>query len=251
MPGRLNVHSTRVDRVAVAQRAVDDLWRDAPLPDIKLGINPNPGIVGMFHFFWVKNYNGNPLVFPLHLDLPWTLYWQERITTISMECDDATCVTRHVVTTSHLEDHSANYVDTIDESVTLTPARYDWNFGDGSKGSQPPSYDPMTGLGQPYVRGCAAASNPPDCSPVKWFYEFDSRDFIGGFPISLHGTWDGTYRISSTSTFDGPYNESGSLGGNRQQTWTAQHVVCQVQTMLIAPGFTPPAVPCRDPRVAP
>jgi hypothetical protein len=244
VPGRLNVHSTRVDRVLVAQRAVDNLWRNAPLPDIKLGINPDPGLVGMWHWFWVNNYRGEPLAFPLHSDLPWTLYWQERVWTTSMQCDDATCLTRHAVTTSHLEDHSANYVDAIDVSVTLTPVEFVWDFGDGSKGSKPPPYNPVTGLGRAYTDAYTE-------SPVKWFYEFDSRNVVGGFPVTLRGRWTGTYNISSTSTFDGPYSESGSLGGNRQGTWQARHVVCQVQTLLVAPGYVPPAVPCRDSRVAP
>ncbi len=242
MPGRLNVHSTRVDRVLVAQRAVDNLWRSASLPDIKLGINPNPGLVGMDHWFWVNNYRGEPLVFPLHLELPWTLYWQEQVWTTSMACDDTTCVTRHAVMSSHLEDHSANYVDTIDDSVTLTSAEFDWDFGDRTKGSAPPPFDSVTGLGRAYT-------DPYTPSPVKWFYTFDSRNFGGGFPITLKGRWTGTYSIASTSTLDGPYRESGSLGGARWGTWTAQHVVCQVQTMLISPGYTPPAVPCRDGRV--
>jgi hypothetical protein len=148
------MHSTRVDRVAVAHRAVDRLWRDSPLPAIHLGINPDPGVVGMDHWFWVNNYKGEPLVFPLHLDLPWTLFWQEQVATVSMECDDATCLTRHAVTTTRLEDHSASYVDTIDTSVTLTSADFNWDFGDGTKGSKPPPYDSVTGLGRGYVVGC-------------------------------------------------------------------------------------------------
>jgi hypothetical protein len=84
---------------------------------------------------------------------------------------------------------------------------------------------------------------------VKWFYRFDSRNFVGGFPVTVKGKWTGNYTISSGSTFDGPYYESGTLGGARWGTWTAGHVVCQVQTMLIAPGYVPPAVPCRDGRV--
>lgn len=239
--GRLNLHSTRVDRVAVARRAVDNLWRGAPLPNINLGINPDPGLVGIWHWFWVKNYQGEPLVFPLHLELPWTLSWQERLVDTFMECDDDTCQTRHAVTTSHLEDHSTSYVDTIDVSVTLTPAEFHWDFGDGARGSEQP-FDPVTGLGRVYT-------DPYTESPVKWFYEFDSRDFVGGFPVTLRGRWTGTYRIESTSTFDGPYNESGTLGGNRDGTWQARHVVCQVQALNIAPGFKPADVPCRDPRV--
>jgi hypothetical protein len=241
-PGRLNVHSTRIDRVAVAQRAVDTLWRDAPLPDIRLGISPDPGIVGMEHWFWINNYQSQPLVFPLHLELPWTVYWQEQIWTTSMECDDTACLTRHAVTTSHLEDHSADFVDVIDEEVTLTPARFDWDYGDGRQDGPKP-FDPITGLGLSYPDTRTA-------SPVSWFYEFDSRDFVGGFPITLKGTWQGTYRIASSSTFDGPYQESGSLGA-REGTWRAQHVVCQVQALNIAPGYTPPARSCRDSRVAP
>jgi hypothetical protein len=240
-PGRLNMRSTRVDRAVVAQRAVDNLWRDAPLPKITLGINPDPGITGLQNWFWVKNYGGQPLVFPLHLDLPWTLYWQEQVWTTSMECNDASCLTRHAVTTSHLEDHSANYVDTINVSVTLTSAEFDWDFGDGRDGSQPAPFDSITGLGRAYTD----AYTP---SPVAWTYQVDSRKFVAGFPVTLRGRWTGSYSIASNSTFDGPYNESGSLGGARWGTWTANHVVCQVQTMLISPGYVPPAVPCRDSR---
>ena len=243
MPGRLNVHSTRVDRVAVARRAVDNLWRGAPLPGIKLGINPDPGLTGLENWFWVNNYRGEALVFPLHLDLPWALYWQVQVWETSMQCDDATCATRHAVTTSHLEDHSANYIDTIDVSVTLTSAEFDWDFGDGRLGSKPPAFDSITGLGRAYT-------DPYTPSPVAWTYQFDSRNVVGGFPVTLQGRWTGRYSIASTSRFDGPFGESGNLGGARLGTWTANHVVCQVQTMLISPGYVPPAVPCRDSRVS-
>src|SRR5262249_34744022 len=151
------------------------------------------------------------LVFPLHLDLPWTLYWQERVWTLSMECVDAACLTRHAVTTSHLEDHSADYVDTIDVRVTLTPADFEWNFGDGRPGSNPTPYDPITGLGRAYT-------DPYTPSPVFWTYEFDSRNFVGGFPVRLTGHWTGSYRISSSSTFDGPFGEQGALAGARTGT---------------------------------
>ena len=86
---------------------------------------------------------------------------------------------------------------------------------------------------------------------MQWFYNFDSRNFVGGFPVTLQGKWTGSYRIASSSTFDGPYNESGTLDGEREGTWTARHVVCQVQALNIMPGYTPPAVGCHDPRVAP
>jgi hypothetical protein len=236
------VRSTRVDRVLVAQRAIDTLWRDAPLPSIQLGINPNPGLVGMDHWFWIDNYRSQPLVFPLHLNLPWTLSWQERVWITSMECDNVACLTRHAVTTSHLEDHSAGYVDVIDAQVTLTPAQFEWDYGDGRQ-QHPEPFDPVTGLGRSYPDSRAP-------SPVTWMYEFDSRDFVGGFPVTLNGTWRGTYMIASTSTFDGAYRESGSLP-DRRGTWQAQHVVCQVQALNIAPGYMPPARSCRDQRVAP
>jgi hypothetical protein len=73
---------------------------------------------------------------------------------------------------------------------------------------------------------------------------------VGGFPVRLIGRWTGSYHITSSSTFDGPLGDQGALSGARTGTWTAQHVVCQVQVMLIAPGYTPPSVPCRDQRVS-
>src|SRR5207253_10747907 len=91
---------------------------------------PGTGLVGLYHWFWVQNYQGQPLVFTLHLELPWTLFWQEEVTDITMECDDASCVTRHAQMSSHLEDHSADYVDTVDVQITLTPAEFDWDYGD-------------------------------------------------------------------------------------------------------------------------
>jgi hypothetical protein len=99
------------------------------------------------------------------------------------------------------------------------------------------------------VSGVGRESHDPYTpSPVAWMYEFDSRDFIGGFPITLDGYWSGSYSIASSSTFDGPYNKTGTLGGRPHGTWSTQHVVCQIQVMNIAPGYRPPAVGCRDPR---
>jgi hypothetical protein len=125
----------------------------------------------MWHWFWVENYGGQPLGFPVHLDLPWTLSWQEQVSTTSMDCDEAACVTRHAVTTSHREDHSAHYVDTVEVRLTLTPAEFDWDFGDGRSGSQAPPFDPVTGLSRAYT-------DPYTPSPVQWFYNFDSRNFV-------------------------------------------------------------------------
>jgi hypothetical protein len=121
--------------------------------------------------------------------------------------------------------------DSVTVVVTLTPSNYTWDFGDGRKGSNR-RFAPSEGLGRAYT-------DPRTPSPVRWSYEFDSRDFAGGFPVSL------TIRFGAVfSANGGPPQALPDL----TPSWTLRLPVCQVQPIGIAPGSQRPSAPCRDGR---
>jgi hypothetical protein len=168
---------------------------EAPAPPITLKSNPDPGMVAIPSWFWVQGYDG-------------------QVITHSK--------TQHA---SHTECRLLNGVPdcrTVDDSVTVTvhlkPVSYAWDFGDGRAGSRR-TFSPSVGLGRPYT-------DPLHESPVNWSYEFDSRDFVNGFPIKL--------TISFAGTFEA--NGSGSQPLRpRDVTWTTGLVMRQVQTINVAP----------------
>jgi hypothetical protein len=168
---------------------------EAPAPPISLKANPDPGVVAIASWFWVQGYDG-------------------QVITHSK--------TQHA---SHTECRLLNGVPdcrTVDDSVTVTvhlkPVSYTWDFGDGRAGSRR-TFSPSVGLGRPYT-------DPLHESPVNWSYEFDSRDFVSGFPVKL--------TISFAGTFEA--NGSGSQPLRpRDVTWTTGLVMRQVQTINVAP----------------
>jgi hypothetical protein len=168
---------------------------EAPAPPITLKANPDPGVVAIPSWFWVQGYDG-------------------QVITHSK--------TQHA---SHTECQLLNGVPdcrTVDDSVTVTvhlkPVSYTWDFGDGRAGSRR-TFSPSVGLGRPYT-------DPLHESPVNWSYEFDSRDFVSGFPVKL--------TISFAGSFEA--NGSGSQPLRpRDVTWTTGLVMRQVQTINVAP----------------
>lgn len=240
--GRYNVRSTRRDWRSIARQSADGIWRSPPLPSIGIGINPNPGLVALQSWFWIQGYQNAPLVPSLHLDLPWTLSWDQDVThseTTACPTDDdpeKTCTSSVTVTEHSNEPH----LDQIDVTVTFTPATYTWDFGDGRKGSHL-SFDPATGVGRAYT-------DPYTPSPVAWSYESDSRDFVGGFPVMVTVTWGVSAHLRGSSDIGDGFDVTAPLA-DRSATWGAQHVVCQIQALRTAPGAQINAVPCRDNRI--
>jgi hypothetical protein len=169
---------------------------EAPPPPVSLKSNPDPGVVAIPSWFWVAGYDGASIT---HSKTQHASHTECRLLAGVPNCR------------------------TVDDSVTvnvrLTPTKYTWNFGDGRTGSVQ-SYTPDTGLGRAYTDATHA-------SPVQWSYEFDSRDFAGGFPIELTIAFAGAFQANGGSWQSLPAIED---------NWTAGLVMRQVQTLITAPN---------------
>jgi hypothetical protein len=237
--GWYNVHSTRVDWHAVAQRVAEGLWQTPPIPVVGININPNPDLVNLPAWFSLSGYHNETLTPSLHMNLPWTLYYTVDVTTTTVgPCpDDPTQSCSQSET--HPEEHQIPHLDTLDVGLDFNPVSYQWDFGDGRPGSQAP-FDARDGIGTPYT-------NPNTPSPVTWNYQWDSRDFVGGFPITATLTWSVAAHVHKASDVDGSSDETFGMP-NRNVSWFTRLVVCQIQVLRIAPGSDLPSVPCSDPR---
>jgi hypothetical protein len=235
-----NVRTTRRDWRVIAEESAQGIWHSPPVPDVGIGINPNPDIVAIPTWFWLSGYGNEILTPSLHLDLPWTLSYDVDVTSsVSGPCEnDPALMCSHSET--HTEHHTDAHMDTVDVTVTFTPATYVWDFGDQRKGSHP-TYSAPVGIGRPYI-------DPYTPSPVSWSYEWDSRDFIGGFPISATLTWWVSAQMRGASDIGDGFDQTSAMP-DRSVTWATQLVVCQVQALRTAPNSKIDPKPCRDTRV--
>jgi hypothetical protein len=227
--GRANYHTTWTDTRGLAWQEVLDEPASAPLPAIRIGINPNPGVVNIESWFWIERatYANQPVQAaapPVPVD--WEESWDETTTqTEDVPCpngDPGPC------TTEVSETHTVHvpHTDYIDVSETYTPLGYVWDFGDGQPDSER-SYAAPDGLGTPYT-------DPTSRSTVHWTYAFDSRAHPNGYPITVTAVWQVNFHVRATSDMPaGNYDFSGTLG-SRDRTYSTTHVVRQVQAVRVA-----------------
>jgi hypothetical protein len=236
--GRYNVHTTRRDWRAIAQQTAAGIWQTPPVPVVGVEANPAPALTGLATWFWLDGYQNQVLTPRLHLDLPWTLFYTVDVTTTSTgPCADnplKACTTSE----THPEDHQESHLDTVDVTLTFTPASYTWDFGDGRAGSQR-TFPAQMGIGRSYTATRAA-------SPVAWTYQFDSRDAAGGFPVSSTLTWSVSEHVVANSDVGGGFEVIDGMP-DRNITWARDLLVCQVQALRVAPAASIQPLPCAEP----
>jgi hypothetical protein len=233
--GHTNYHTTWVDPRGRAWQEVLNLPARAPLPSIRIGINPNPGVVNIEAWFWVDRatYANQPVVASSG-DMPvnWEESWDESTTsTINVPCPEGVSGPCSRSVTNWYTVH-VPHTDHINVNETYSPVGYLWDFGDGQPGSEQ-SYLAQDGIGTPYT-------NPSSRSTVRWKYAFDSRDHANGYPISATAVWLVNYHMTASSDMPaGNFDLTGTLG-TRNRTYSASLVVRQVQAPRIAAplGFT-------------
>jgi hypothetical protein len=195
---------TRLDPIAEARRLVSSMaW-----PNVTIGSNPNPGIVALGNggdWFWVQGYNGQ------------TLTNRGTISETHHECRVVSVPSPNPgdPPSSGLECQSVT--NTLTVEVAAGPKSYEWNFGDGRKGSDV-TYAGPTGLGRAYTD-----ANTP--SPVAWSYEFSSYGHPGGFTITCRITFGAEFRVNG-----GAWVALDPV----TQTYSGSHVVRAVVPMVVA-----------------
>jgi len=236
-PGALNVVSTEVDLAWLVNQEVQAAWKDVPVPGIVMQANPPEGLTQMDSWFWVDRttYEGQVYSEPVHIPAPWTLDWDTVIhhhDTSSGPCAGdpaAQCTTRHDwdETVHHHEDH----LDVVDVTVTLTPARYAWDFGDDDARWRPSSHEAFannSGLGIPFT-------DPYHASTVAHKYSQSSLDVfnLGGFLVRLTATWNASGHVRATR--DGVVVQDVTVSlDSREGQYEQRYQVRESQPVLIS-----------------
>jgi hypothetical protein len=222
IPGRHNVTTTRVDAHAVAEYLARQLDAGIDLPNIVLQVNPTVGITNIPSWYWPGSYGGEPIVRTAHQELPWQETW-----TVTVHHEDP-CPTddNPDATCSYNTEEGRGpewHMDTVDVTVELDPARFTWDFGDGTA---PAVFTDVRGVGRAYT-------DPKTPSPVAHNYQWSSLKHIdeGGFPIKLTANWSAKGRITVNSDLGGGVNESLTLD-SRVGEWEARYQVREVRSVI-------------------
>jgi len=202
-PGAFNVVDTEVDLVQLTRGALDALWKDAPLPGIVMRANPPRGLTQMASWFWVDRtaYQGQAFSTQAEVPVPWTLDWDILVHHHDSSTGPCAADPTRQCTTFHDWDetvhHHQDHLDAIQASVTLSPARYAWDFGDDDGGPwrtvSHVAFPDISGLGLPFT-------DPYHASTVTHKYSQSSLDVfdLGGFLVRLTATWSASGHVRAT-----------------------------------------------------
>ncbi len=186
-----------LDLCGEAQARALSLAPVVPLPPMELFVNPGRGVVRVPDWYWAVGYDGRDLVQSRSFDLEWSVPGPPiRIT------DPGTGQTIEV------PGPSITGTDHITVAVRYRPARYRWDYGDGTvvdTGS----------LGQAY----------PSISDVQHAYQQGSLSQPGQqYTYQLTADWAGDWFVSGDAT------GTGALGP-RQSIYAAGQVMREVDQL--------------------
>jgi hypothetical protein len=167
-----------------------DIIEHVRFPEIGIRMNPSVGLVAVPGWFWVEGYDGRPFGSGRTVEIP------------SEIADD-------VPLAAVPADDPRRRAGRLSVEVRVWPARYEWDFGDGTRRAS-------QSLGQPY----------PHESEVKHTYEFSSARSPGGFPVRLTVEFHAEYRVNG-----GPAQPLAAA----RRTYENRYRVQEIQTVLVAP----------------
>ena len=202
------------------------MWDQMDMPSIRLGMNPQLGMVAVPTWFWVDGYDGD--VIPLTDNL--VLTHQECHTVLSHDANGLPELDATGTPITHQECHPL--VDTMTVEVRAWSKAYEWSFGD-QHGKTIYCADIAAcpaGLGQPYT-------DPASPSPIAHAYQWSSLGANGAadaYTIGLQITFGAQYRFSTNG---GALTDWQALD-DRDLTWTASHQVREAQAVLSVPDRT-------------
>jgi hypothetical protein len=238
-PGAFDVVSTEIAVDWLINREAAAADRDAPLPGIRLNVNPTEGITQMDSWFWVDptTYAGQAYPFSVHIESPWVLMWKTKVhhhDEVRGSCPDnpAESCTTGFHDWDEIIQHSQNHLDVVDVTVTLTPTLYAWDFGDDTGGPLRPdshaSFSDKRGLGQAFV-GILQPSTVIHRYTQSSLKVFDQ----GGYLVQLNATWAVSGHVIATR--DGAVVENTTLSlPQRTGLFSARYQVRESQPVLVA-----------------
>jgi len=165
-----------------------DILEQVPLPAAELRASPAVGLVAMPGWFWVEGYDGRPFGSQRTVDVP-----------AEVEPD----VPLSVVPASD----PRRLLSTLNVTVRIWPARYVWEFGDGTQSS-------TQSLGRAY----------PQESDVRHTYERSSLGRTGGYTVRL------TIEFASEFSVNGGASQPLAVAS---RTYETAHRVQEIQSVLV------------------
>ena len=195
-----------------------------PPPDLRIGMNPQKGLVNVPTWFWVEGYDGG------------TLGASQEVLQEHQVChlvaDRGPDGSVSLDSSGRPSTHQSCKTDdtTFNVEVRLYPKDFVWDFGDHSV-TQNLSCAGVgdcsnAALGAPYVDARHA-------SPVEHPYAWSSLGMNGvdAYVVSLHVTFAAEYRVSVNGASQGGWRSLPS----RNLSWAASHQVQEAQAVLVRP----------------
>ena len=185
----LDLCGTAASRAVVVGPAV-------PLPPITIHVNPVRGIVHVPDWFWAAGYDGSPVSMTRDYSLHWSLPGSPIV-------DPGT---GQVI--GQNPGRSGDYHITV--TVTYQPARYRWDFGDGTVVD-------TSSLGQAF----------PTSSDVQHSYNLSSLLLPGQmYTYRLIVDWQGAWRVTGDATGTGAVEPRLSIASAQQEMREVAQLRC-------------------------
>jgi hypothetical protein len=193
------------------------------LPSVRLGMNPQLGMVAVPTWFWAEGYDGN--IIPLTDNL--VVSHEECQRVVDRDDGGSVLLDEGGAPVTHRECRPV--ADTLTVEVRVWPRAYEWSFGDehGTTIRCPDIGACTAGLGLPYT-------NPRTPSPIAHAYRWTSLGRNGdadAYTIRLAITFGAQYRFSA----NGESLSGWQSLGERDLAWTALHRVQEAQAVLTRP----------------
>lgn len=150
---------TAPGRVLEAREVAVEVLEQIPLPDVRVRMNPNVGLVALPAWFWLEGFDGAAIARSRTVDVP-------PLTDSSVPFD--------VVPAGDPGRQGTSFrVD-----VRVWPVRYAWTFGDGGA-------HVTQSLGRAY----------PQASDIQHVYQYSSLRFRNGYPVRAEAEFAAEFRV--------------------------------------------------------
>jgi hypothetical protein len=196
------------------------------LPDVRIGMNPRLGMVGVPTWFWVEGYDGGARV----LNSSISATRQECHPTVERDARGDAVLGEDGAPATHETCHT--FTDTLSVEVRAWPKQYAWDFGDAHAISVPCSDGSACprGLGQAFSAVSGAGPGPRIEHAYTWSSLARSGS-LDAYSVGLGITFGAQFRFGLNST----PNSTWQTLNDRTLTWADLHQVREAQAILVRP----------------